>query len=83
MKLFLEPLRNHFAKIAHELEKSKIFFQYLKLILLAIKFPFQWYIVCWGQFRSSKIIGGGGGGMPRITSISYSAKVCGTFKATW
>ena len=33
------------------------------------------YIVYRGQFRPSKIIGGGGG-VPRTTSISYSAKVC-------
>ena len=31
---------------------------------------------CWGQFRPSKIIGGGGEGeAPRTTSISYFAKV--------
>ena len=60
----------------------------LKWILLTIKFPFRWCIVCWGQFRSSKMIGGGdgggvcvcggggGGGAPRTTSFSYSAKLC-------
>ena len=31
-----------------------------------------WYIVCWGMFGPSKMIGGGA----RINSISYSAKVC-------
>ena len=34
-------------------------------MLLAIKSPFQLYIVCWGQVRPSKIIGGGGGGGER------------------
>ena len=32
-------------------------------------------IVGWGKFRLSKIIGGGRG-VPRTTSISYSAKKC-------
>ena len=29
-------------------------------ILFAVKFPFQRYIVSWGNFYRSKIIGGGG-----------------------
>ena len=48
----------------------KILFQYLKRILLANKFPFQRYIVCYAKVCRSKIIGlcvcfvcvGGGGG---------------------
>ena len=32
------------------------------------------YVVCWGKFGPSKIIGGRGA--PYTTSICYSAKVC-------
>ena len=33
-------------------------------------------MVFWGRFRPSKIIGGGGEGVPRTTTISYSEKMC-------
>ena len=46
----------------------KIFFKYLKWIPFAVKYSFQWYIVCWSKIYSSKIISGGreggGGGAP-------------------
>ena len=58
-----ELLRSHFLKIAHKVSKSKdkIFCRYVKCIRIFNKFPFQRYIFCWGKFRTSKIIGGGGG----------------------
>ena len=41
------------------------------------KFPFQRYMVCWGKFYRSKIIGGeGGGGVLQATSALYSVKLC-------
>ena len=36
---------------------QNIFFQYLNWIRVSDKFPFQWYIVCWGQFSPSKVSG--------------------------
>ena len=50
LNFFLEPLRGHFAKIAHKVAKSKCF------PLLA---TFRCLL---GSVSSSKIIGGGGGG---------------------
>ena len=55
---------NHHAVIPRKLlikSRNQDIFQYLKCILIIIKFPFQRYIVCWGKICRSKIIIGGGG----------------------
>ena len=38
-----------------------LFLLFIIIIIIIIIIPFQWYIVCWGQFCPSKIIGGRGG----------------------
>ena len=54
----------------------RIFFKYLKLILLTTKFLFQQYIVCWGKFFVQKLsVGGGGGGLSLATSAFYYVKL--------
>ena len=47
-------------------------------IVFAVKFPFQWYIVCWRKPFLSKNYPGGGG-VPRATSAFYSVKLCNMF----
>ena len=57
----LEPMRSISQKLLIKSRNQNIF-QYLKWIGVSDKFRFQWYIVCWGQFSPSKLIGGKGGG---------------------
>ena len=67
----LEPLQSHFTKSAHKIAKSKYFVD-LQNESDSLINSLSNDIVCWDQFRPSKIIGREGA---RTKSLSYSAKV--------
>ena len=54
---------DYFAKNAHKIGKSKYFYDILNDSDLPIN-SLSDNIICWGNLRLSKIIGGGGGGHP-------------------
>ena len=54
----LTAISESFRDNCSKSRQIKIFFQYSKWILLAVKSPFQIYIFCWGMICRSKIIGG-------------------------
>ena len=77
LKFFSGTIAESFRENCSWSREIKMFFQYLKWIPLAIKFPFQWYIQFVGvSFVLRKLLEGGRGVAPRTTSISYSPKVC-------
>ena len=72
------PFWSHCGAISWELlikSRNQNIFQYLKWILFAVKFLFQWYIV-WFTVQKLSLGGGGGGGALRATSAFSSLKLC-------
>ena len=67
LDFFEQPFWSHCGVISRKLlikSRNQNIFKYLKWILLAVKFPFQRYIVCCSKICHSKIISGGRGGAP-------------------
>ena len=62
--LFVPPTMAYNPTTSRKLLKksrNQNIFSYLKWLGLSDKVPFQRYIICWGDFSLSKIIGGGEG----------------------
>ena len=85
-EIFSGAIAESFRENCSQSREIKIFWRCLKWIGLFDKFPFQWYIVCWGKFRLSKIIGGGGGGGGRPApppSLILQMCVCHAYPKTY